>query len=119
MPDPIDLTKTYKQFYAPSPKAPVIVEVPAFNYLMLDGTGNPNTSPEYQSVVEALFQFAYTLKFAIKKSTGPDYKVMPLQGLWWVEDMSKFSTSHKDDWLWTMMIAVAPSSSARFTTSRG
>jgi hypothetical protein len=104
MPDPLDLTKTHKALFSPTPKAPVIVEVPAFNYLMLDGTGNPNTSPAYASAVEALYHFSYTLKFAIKKAGGVDYKVMPLEGLWWVEDMADFSIERKDDWLWTMMI---------------
>ncbi len=104
MPAALDLTKTLKTLYAPSPKEPVIVEVPSFNYLMLDGAGDPNTSPEYSAAVEALYQFSYTLKFAIKKSGGTDYKVMPLEGLWWVEDMAEFSLQRKNDWLWTMMI---------------
>jgi hypothetical protein len=29
---------------------------------------------------------------------------MPLEGLWWVEDMSEFTTKDKADWKWTMMI---------------
>jgi hypothetical protein len=29
---------------------------------------------------------------------------MPLEGLWWSDDMSRFSTSYKDAWKWTMMI---------------
>jgi hypothetical protein len=33
-----------------------------------------------------------------------DYTVMPLEGLWWAEDMARFSAERKDDWLWTMMI---------------
>ena len=104
MPDPLDLTKTHKALYAPSAKEPVIVTVPPFNYLMLDGKGDPNHSPAYQAVVEALYQFSYTLKFAIKKAGGVDYKVMPLEGLWWAEDMSDFIAGRRDDWLWTMLI---------------
>nr|HMN63224.1 GyrI-like domain-containing protein [Anaerolinea sp.] len=89
---------------APSVKDPVIVTVPSFNFLMLDGKGDPNHSPAYQAVVEALYQFSYTLKFAIKKAGGVDYKVMPLEGLWWAEDMSDFIAGRRDDWLWTMLI---------------
>jgi hypothetical protein len=29
---------------------------------------------------------------------------MPLEGLWWADDMSKFSTKDKSNWKWTMMI---------------
>jgi hypothetical protein len=33
-----------------------------------------------------------------------DYRVMPLEGLWWFEDMAEFSVEDKDSWQWTMMI---------------
>jgi hypothetical protein len=29
---------------------------------------------------------------------------MPLEGLWWVDDMTKFSSDRKDEWKWTAMI---------------
>jgi hypothetical protein len=29
---------------------------------------------------------------------------MPLEGLWWADDMSAFTTGNKDDWKWTLMI---------------
>jgi hypothetical protein len=56
MNEKIDLEKTYKHLYAPSAKEPEIVEVPPFNFLMLDGCGNPNTTPLYQDTVTTLFQ---------------------------------------------------------------
>jgi hypothetical protein len=40
----------------------------------------------------------------VKKKNGIDYAVMPLEGLWWVDDMTKFSTDRKDEWKWTSMI---------------
>jgi hypothetical protein len=30
--------------------------------------------------------------------------VLPLEGLWWVADMSRFSIGRKDDWDWMAMI---------------
>ena len=33
-----------------------------------------------------------------------DYGVMPLEGLWWSEDMSTFTAGDKSGWKWTMMI---------------
>jgi hypothetical protein len=73
---------------------------------MVDGAGNPNTSPDYAEAVQALYSMAYTLKFKVKKEMGIDYPVMALEGLWWGVDMNSFSAEKKDDWLWTMMIST-------------
>jgi hypothetical protein len=75
------------------------------NFIMIDGMGDPNTSQEFQNAVEALFGVSYTLKFVVKKGKlGIDYGVLPLEGLWWAEDMSQFSVENKDSWKWTLMI---------------
>jgi len=101
----IDLKKQLKHLYNPPPKKVEIVDVPKMNFLMIDGKGDPNTSLEFQDAVEALFGLSYTLKFMIKKGDlAIDYAVMPLEGLWWVDDMSKFSINDKSDWQWTLMI---------------
>jgi hypothetical protein len=100
----IDLKKELKDLYNPSAKEVTIVEVPKMNFLMIDGLGDPNTSQEYKDAVEALFSLSYTLKFMTKKTQAVDYAVMPLEGLWWVDDMSKFSAKDKDAWKWTSMI---------------
>ena len=74
------------------------------NFLMIDGTGDP-AGLNYKEAVEALFAVSYALKFMIKKSKIQiDYGVMPLEGLWWVDDMSKFSIDKKEDWIWTAMV---------------
>jgi hypothetical protein len=104
----IDFKKEYKTLYQPSAKEVVAVDVPAFNFLMLDGHGDPNTNPGYGEAVSALYSLAYTIKFSVKKKTTTDFGVMPLEGLWWVEDMRLFDTKRKDDWLWTMMIMQPP-----------
>lgn len=108
MADKIDLKKEYKELYKQG-KKPALVRVPAFNYLALDGRGDPNTSPDYVAAVEALYGVAYTLKFMLKG--GPrakDYAVMPLEGQWWAEDMDKFAETPKSQWLWTMSILQPP-----------
>ena len=101
----LDLKKQMKHFYSPSAKEVVIVDVPAMNFLMIDGQGDPNTSQAFAEAVEALYAVAYALKFMVKK--GPlaiDYGVMPLEGLWWAEDMAAFSVADKSNWQWTLMI---------------
>jgi hypothetical protein len=100
----VDLRKQLGHLYNPSAKEVTMVEVPAMQFVMIDGAGNPNTSPDYQEAVAALYGVSYTLKFLLKKEQGMDYPVMPLEGLWWVPDMQEFSIEHKENWLWTMMI---------------
>ncbi|MFC2056322.1 GyrI-like domain-containing protein [Chloroflexota bacterium] len=101
----IDVRKEFKQLYNPSPKEAMIVNVPEMNFLMIDGAGNPNTAQEYKDAIEALYAMSYALKFMVKKGqTAVDYGVMPLEGLWWSDDMTQFSVENKDIWKWTSMI---------------
>jgi hypothetical protein len=104
MTDKIDLKKEMKPLYNPSKKEPAIVEVPRMNYLMVDGHGDPNNNPLFQDAVSSLYPLAYGLKFAVKKQQGINYGVMPLQGLWWTENMEEFSENDKSNWDWTVMI---------------
>lgn len=84
-----------------------VVDVPETQYLMIDGHGDPNTSPEYAEALASLYPVAYKLKFASRESLGRDYVVPPLEGLWWAEDMSAFTTARdKSQWAWTMMLMV-------------
>lgn len=101
----IDYKKQLKRLYTAPSTAVEVVDVPEMCFLLVDGAGDPNTSPEYRSAVEALFSVAYTLKFMVKrKAGGIDYAVMPLEGLWWTADMARFSVNRKDEWQWTLMI---------------
>jgi hypothetical protein len=101
----IDLKKTLKHLYLPSAGKVVQVDVPPMNFLMVDGAGDPNTEESYREAVEALFTLSYTLKFTVKKGLlAMDYGVMPLEGLWWTDDMAAFSVEDKSNWKWTLMI---------------
>ena len=101
----VDFKKELKHLYRPSAREFEVVDVPAMQFLMVDGHGDPNTAQEYQDALEALYAVAYKLKFASKKEQGRDYVVPPLEGLWWAEDMDTFGVSRdKSAWDWTMMI---------------
>lgn len=104
----IDFRKVLSAFYKASARAPATLVVPEFNFLMIDGAGDPNRSPAFPEAVEALFSVSYAAKFMHRKATGVDYAVMPLEGLWWAEDMSRFSVDDKSGWLWTLMIMQPP-----------
>jgi hypothetical protein len=103
--DKIDTMKEFKELYRPSSKKVVVVDVPDFNFIMIDGTGDPNTSQDYKDAIEALFNVSFTLKFMVKKGKQPvDYSVLPLEGLWWADDSNVFMSGKKDQWKWTAMI---------------
>lgn len=101
----IDVKKKLKHLYEPSVKKVEIVDLPEMNFLMVDGEGDPNTAQSFRDAIEALYPLSYTLKFMVKK--GPlaiDYGVMPLEALWWSDDLSAFTTGNKDAWKWTVMV---------------
>jgi hypothetical protein len=100
----IDLRKQLKALYSAS-SMPSVIDIPAMNFLMVDGHGDPNTSQLYADAVAALYGVSFTLKFSLKR--GPekiDYSVMPLEGLWWADDTRSFTSGDKSKWYWTAMI---------------
>ncbi len=92
-----------KDFYQPSPKEVVLIDVPEMQFLMIDGIGSPGDSKEYQDALAALYPIAFKTKF-LSKAEGKDYVVPPLEGLWWADNMNDFTEGNRYKWKWTMMI---------------
>lgn len=93
--------------YAPRRGRFEVVTVPPLRYLMVDGQGDPNTSDEYRDAVQTIFPLAYALKFLSKRSLDRDYTVMPLEALWWADDMAAFTSArNKSQWRWTVLNLV-------------
>ena len=100
----VDFKRELRELYSAKRDA-TFVAVPELQFAMVDGHGDPNEAPEYAEAVQALFSVSYTARFALKRAPdGLDYGVMPLEGLWWAQDMSAFTTGDKSSWDWTMMI---------------
>lgn len=105
----LDLKKQFKYLYQPSAKKVEAVQVPNLQFAMIDGAIEkgqaPGTSPGFAEATQALYSLCYTLKFMLKKQKTHafDYPVMPLEGLWWVED-GFFDITVKDNWFYTLMI---------------
>ncbi len=100
-----DYKKEFFGLYKPKTGIVVEIDVPEMNFLMADGQGDPNNSKSFSEVTEALYAVSYALKFMVKKGDLQiDYGVMPLEGLWWSDDMAAFSVDDKSDWKWTLMI---------------
>jgi hypothetical protein len=101
----IDFKKELGHLYKPSSKEVSIVDVAPMNFLMIDGRGDPDKAIAFKNAIEALFMVSHILKIAIKRSgAGIDYGVMPLEGLWWSNEMNDFNRDQRDNWQWTLMI---------------
>jgi hypothetical protein len=100
---PYDVKRELKSLYAPRNTAWALIDVPAQQFVAIDGAGDPNTSPTYADSVQALYAVAYTLKFAAKRD-GRDLVVAPLEALWWSDDPEAFINRAKQTWKWTLLI---------------
>jgi hypothetical protein len=100
----VDFKKDLAPLYAPKNTDWEVIEIPAMNFLTVDGKGDPNTSTDYSEAVAALYAVSYAVKFISKQQLGKDYSVAPLEGLWWAEDATVFETAQKAEYQWTMMI---------------
>jgi len=83
-----------------------MIDVPPLRYLMIDGHGDPNAQA-YADAVSTIFPVAYKLKFLSMRELDRDYIVMPLEALWWSDDMASFTTDRdKSRWDWTALSLV-------------
>ena len=100
----IDLKKELGRLYSASRK-PEIIDVPPGKFLTHTGRGEPG-GDVYTSGLGALYGLSYGLKFTAK-AQGNDYSVMPLEGLWWWDDVTVFSIRDappRQEWNFTSMI---------------
>ena len=104
----IDYKEELKPLYTGKVGMIASVTPRAASFLCCHGAGDPNSSFDYRRAVEALFSVSYQLKFDTRKRRGLDYAVMPLEGLWWSDDMADFASANKANWKWTMMILQPP-----------
>ncbi|MGY3663770.1 GyrI-like domain-containing protein [Roseburia sp. 1XD42-69] len=77
--------KQEKEIYGVKTK-PCVIDIPAWKYIILSGSGNPNDEI-FSDKVATLFSIAYKIKMAYKtlaeKSNEiTDYTVYPLEGIW-------------------------------------
>ncbi len=98
----IDLRRELRYLYNPSASRPQTVKVPRFNFIMIDGRGDPNAE-EFGEAVQALYNLSFALKFMVKKERSIDYAVMALEGLWW-SDSARFDVADRASWKWTAMM---------------
>jgi hypothetical protein len=73
--------------------------VPELAFLMIDGSGDPNTSAAYRcEAVAALYATSYALRAEAKARLNKVHTVGPLEGLWSAQDLAVFRTRDKSAW---------------------
>lgn len=83
--------------------------MPRLQFARIDGAiekgYEPGNSPGFAEATQALYTISYTLKFMLKKrkTNSIDYPVMPLEGLWSIQDVN-VDVTKKDNWPYTLMI---------------
>lgn len=103
----VDLRRDVATYSAPRGRFELVEVAPA-QFLALDGHGDPNTAPAYADALATLYPVAYRLKFA-SKAAGRDYGVMPLEALWWSDDLATFTSARdKSRWSWRVLNLVPP-----------
>lgn len=98
------IRKEYKKCYDASSKRIDLVDVPEFNFIMIDGIGNPHVE-EFKLKSEALYILSKTIKDYFKEEMDLLYLISPLEGLWDTYDNSQFDVTRKKMIKFRLMIA--------------
>ena len=79
--------KTEKNIYGVK-QIPKIEDIPAQNFIMIKGSGNPNME-DFSNRVSVLYSLAYSIKMLFKKTIKDedsekitDFTIYPLEGIW-------------------------------------
>jgi len=105
-----DFKKLYKEQYKPG-KNPVLINMPAVNYIAVRGQGDPNEEGgAYKAAIGILYAVAYTLRMSYKTDHQiegfEEYVVPPLEGFWWQEGRSGFDHTDKTAFQWVSVIRL-------------
>ncbi len=102
------IRKEYKEIYDASTKKISLIQVPDFNYIMIDGIGNPNVE-EFKLKAEALKILSKAIKDYYRDEYDLLYLISPLEGLWDTYNNSQFDVTRKKFIKFTLMM-VQPKS---------
>lgn len=98
------IRKEYRNVYEASNRKITTVNVPEFNFLMIDGVGNPRVD-EFKQKSEALRIMSREVRDYFRKAKNMNYLISPLEGIWDTYDEEHFDVNRKTDIKFTLMIA--------------
>jgi hypothetical protein len=100
----LDLYAQNKNEYTASSKNPQLVQTQRAKYLTITGQGEPG-GDVFQGRVGGLYGVAFTIKMTRKFAGKGDYKVAPLEGLWWAKgEPEEFWNRPRKDWRWKLLV---------------
>jgi hypothetical protein len=85
------MTAVLPERYRARRGAVALVDVPELLLASVDGQGDPG-GPAFAAAVKALYGVSYTAHFLLRSRTGDAPRVLPLEGLWWVDDHAASDT---------------------------
>lgn len=106
-----DFTSLIKRLDSPSSNFIEEITLPPMKFITITGQGSPE-STGFHEAIQALYGIAFTIKMGLKfnKLEAPDeyydFKVSPLEGLWWQNNGKFFDMNDKASWQWRLMIMV-------------
>lgn len=101
-----DLRRTLLGYAAAKGRIEVLT-LPVRRYLAVDGQGDPNTGSEYRDALATLYPMAYRVRALSVSHLGRDYRIMPLEALWWADDLDAFTAARdKSVWHWQVLNLV-------------
>ncbi|MFW5786478.1 MAG: GyrI-like domain-containing protein [bacterium] len=100
----IDLTRQRKSHFTARRK-PQVVELSPATYVMIEGTGDPSNTREFEEKTQLLHNLVGRIR-TIGGSGDRNLAVPPLEALWWTENPEDFSLQNRDLWKWTAMLMV-------------
>lgn len=100
-------TQDFDRLLYRPPTTPVLVEVPRFDVLAVDGIGDP-TGASFQQAVSVLYSLTYPVVMTLRRAGRAEVKVWPLEALWWAHDMVVFQPERadRDAWRWTAFLRL-------------
>lgn len=83
-------------------RIPALVDIPAQNFIMIKGSGDPNDT-DFSARVAALYSLAYAIKMGYKSTAAKyslsneirDFTVYPLEGIWKLKNAGTRSAASK------------------------
>lgn len=85
---------------------PIILSIPLFKFIAIQGKGDPNQE-DFPKDVSALYTMTYAVKMSYRHANPPKYyypyTIFPMEGVWDLVDYSKPSTD-KSNFKYTLMI---------------
>jgi len=66
----LDYKKEFKDLYSPKAK-PAVIDVPAINFIMVNGVGDPK-SAQYQNSVQLLYTLSFSIKMSKMSGNAPE-----------------------------------------------